>query len=192
MFVYFSSSFGSHVIDDSRKWCSLFVDFENDLFEDLANATPNTKALTFALWSRVIAFIRKQQEIENEKLIPRELDITDVSPSSANNKRSLMPIKSRDLARDCDKLSLNSSLLSFDKLELSRNHSRSEDTLNGLDYSNFDLLSTFSKLTNLTADDNVHHSYSTLLDVKENCNNNLAFDSFNDSALSNSILMDDW
>lgn len=89
-------------------------------------------------------------------------------------------------------MSLNSSLLNFEKLELSRNHSHSEDTLNGLDFTSFDLLSTFSKLTHLTADDSgVSHTYSTLMDVMENCNN-ITLDSFNDSALSNNTLNDDW
>ncbi|XP_037808197.1 alsin homolog [Lucilia sericata] len=192
-FTKYPSAFGSNIIDNSRKWCSLFDDFENELFGDLANATPNTKPLIFALWNRVIAFISKQQELENEKLIPRELDITNISTANVsshnNNKKGFLPLQ--NITKDFDKLSLNSSLLNFDKLELSRTHSHSEDTLNGLDFSSFDLLSTFNKLTNLSSDDSGgSHTYSTLMDVMENCNN-ITLDSFNDSALSNSVPNED-
>ncbi|KAI8127457.1 hypothetical protein FF38_03855 [Lucilia cuprina] len=192
-FTKYPITFGSNIIDNSRKWCSLFDDFENELFGDLANATPNTKPLIFALWNRVIAFISKQQELENEKLIPRELDITNISTANVsshnNNKKGFLPLQ--NISKDFDKLSLNSSLLNFEKPELSRNHSHSEDTLNGLDFSSFDLLSTFNKLTNLSSDDSGgSHTYSTLMDVMENCNN-ITLDSFNDSALSNSVPNDD-
>lgn len=93
---------------------------------------------------------------------------------------------------DYDKLSLNSSQFSLEKLELSKLHSQSEDTLNGLDFSSFDLVSTFTKFTKPNADDNQgYSSFSKLLDVMENCSTS-AIDSFNDSALSNSALMDEW
>lgn len=155
---------------------------------------PSSKPLTFALWNRVIAFISNQQEIESEKLIPRELDITNVSTANtinhSNSRKSFLPLQ--NFAVDFDKLSLNSSLLNFDKLELSHNHSHSEDTLNGLDFTSFDLLSTFTKLTHLTKDDSGgSHTYSTLMDVMENCNN-VTLSSFDDSALSSSSLNENW
>lgn len=122
------------------------------------------------------------------------MDITNVSSATAtnqnnNNRKGFLPLQ--NLTMDFDKLSLNSSLLNFDKQELSRNHSHSEDTLNGFEFSSFDLLNTFSKLTSLTAEDSGgSHSYSTLMDVMENCNN-ITLDSFNDSALSSSVMQDD-
>lgn len=124
------------------------------------------------------------------------MDITNISSATAtntnnnNNKKGFLPLQ--NLTMDFDKLSLNSSLLSFEKSELNRSHSHSEDTLNGFEFSSFDLLNTFSKLTSLTAEDSGagSHSYSTLMDVMENCNN-ITLDSFNDSALSSSVINDD-
>ncbi|XP_075155254.1 amyotrophic lateral sclerosis 2 [Haematobia irritans] len=189
-FPKYPSSFGSHIVNNSEKWCSLFKDFENEIFEDLAKATTNTsKAITFALWNRIISFITKQHEIENEKMTEFDIMNSSTPPSTSNTCRRDWSVTSFDV----DKLSLNSSTFSYDqKSELNKSLSHSDDTLlNGLEFYNLDLLSTFgNKFKRLNNEDTSNNStFPNLIAIMENCSTTI--DSFNDSALSNCDMLDD-
>lgn len=95
---------------------------------------------------------------------------------------------------DVDKLSLNSSLFGCEQQnELNKIHSQSDDTLLiGIEPSyNLDLLNSFSnKLKNLSNENQaIISTFPTLMAVMES---SAAMDSFNDSALSNSDILDEW
>lgn len=95
---------------------------------------------------------------------------------------------------DVDKLSLNSSLFGCEQQnELNKIHSQSDDTLLiGIESSyNLDLLNSFSnKLKNLSNENQaIISTFPTLMAVMES---SAAMDSFNDSALSNSDILDEW
>lgn len=141
------SSLGLHATSNDRKWCALFINYEEELFGDLAKSTQFDKPLTFALWNRVIAFITKQREIVTDAIIDRELSLLQ---RKRNESRA-------DFRNDFDakfeKLSLNASL-DFEKFELKK-RSRSQDTLsitNDLE-TNIDLLSLLKKLEEIGSDD---------------------------------------
>ncbi|XP_013104968.1 alsin homolog [Stomoxys calcitrans] len=188
-FPRYPSSFGSHIVNNSQKWANLFKDFEIEIFDDLAHATSISKAITFALWNRVISFITKQHEIENEKKPDFDIMNSGTPPSTSNSYRRDWSVTSFDN----DKLSLNSSsFVGEQQTELNKSHSQSDDMLlNGWEVHKFDLLSTFgNKFKRLNAEDTENNStFPSLMAIMENCSTTT--DTFNDSALSNCDMLDD-
>ncbi|XP_061401288.1 alsin homolog [Musca vetustissima] len=180
-FQQYPSSLGNDAVKDRQKWCGLFADFEYEIFDDLANATNHSKAMTFALWNRVVAFVNKQQEIENDKM--PELDI--MSGRNGGRDWSVLELDT------ADKLSLNSSTSCYDQeLQLNKCHSQSQDTLlHGWDFYNLDLLSSFGtgkikSQDNGNGDLGSMYKFPTLMAIMESLETSV--DSFNDSALGNS------
>uniref|UniRef100_A0A1B0GA97 VPS9 domain-containing protein n=1 Tax=Glossina morsitans morsitans TaxID=37546 RepID=A0A1B0GA97_GLOMM len=176
-YMKYPTSLGLHATSNDRKWCALFINYEEELFGDLAKSTQFDKPLTFALWNRVIAFITKQREIVTDAIIDRELSLLQ---RKRNESRA-------DFRNDFDakfeKLSLNASL-DFEKFELKK-RSRSQDTLsitNDLE-TNIDLLSLLKKLEEIGSDDK-----SDILLSSENRNsNNLPSDFFESQKAVNDL-----
>ncbi|XP_073813612.1 amyotrophic lateral sclerosis 2 [Musca autumnalis] len=183
-FSQYPSTLGAHVVNNKHKWCSLFTDFEYEIFDDLSSSRNNSKAITFALWNRVVAFVNKQQEIEHEKMT--DLDI--VNGKSYCRDWSILELDT------ADKLSLNSTNFCYDQQsEMNKCHSQSQDTLlHGWDFYNLDLLSSFAsgKVKCQSNEDPANISkFSKLIEIMES--HGTTVDSFNDSALDNSDMMDD-
>ncbi|XP_067645813.1 alsin homolog [Eurosta solidaginis] len=206
-FFKYPKSIGSLVVDDSRKWRSLFENFEEEVAGSYAgnhsNKSDGNMTTTKTLWQRIASYIHAQRERE------RTLEQQD---SIYNSTRSYFAKNiSLGFSSSFDKLSLNStnSLLNTAKssiLDLSSSltdsrRSHSQETLYDAEYSDHGSVWGAQSFTHYNNEDNnsinglfnapinnwmhdtntpsLSSSFDSLLNISESFNNN-SFTSQND------------